>query len=292
MPARRRRHSLGLHVQSRRIALPIFIDRHDLQGTSAADVARIHLSDLEVQDKYGVKYLTYWFDEKRGTAFCLIDAPDKDAAERVHREAHGHVAHQIMEVDLSVVEAFLGRVTDVPGSDAPLCDPGFRAVMFTDIVGSTEMTARLGDRLAVEIVRAHDSLVRRCLAPRGGREVKHTGDWIMASFGSVQGAVECAKEIQGAIEDYNKNSRYPLAVRVGIHAGEPVEDSRDLFGMTVHLAARICNSAREGEILVSDLVRETVGGRDSFIEGRLLELKGFAEPQRVFSVRISNTSTG
>ena len=274
-----------------RVAVPIFIDRHDLQGTSAEEVASLHVKDLAVQEKYGVRYLTYWFDGKRGAAFCLVDAPDKEAAEHVHREAHGHVANQIIDVDLSAIEAFLGRIVDVSTPDAPPSDSPFRAVMFTDIVGSTEMTSRLGDRLAVEVVRAHDALVRRELAPCGGREVKHTGDGIMASFAAIEGAVTCAKAIQRAIADYNKNTRYPLAVRIGIHAGEPVEDSRDLFGTTVQLAARLCDAAHGGEILVSDLVREASGSSETF-EDRLAELKGFPESQRVFAVRISDVSTG
>jgi hypothetical protein len=98
-------------------------------------------SDLAIQDRYGVKFLTYWFDEARGTAFCLIQSPDKETADRVHREAHGDVAHAMVEVELSAVEAFLGRIGDprppAPGRPAEI-DPGLRAVMFTDIVGSIE----------------------------------------------------------------------------------------------------------------------------------------------------------
>src|SRR3954452_23733197 len=72
--------------------MPIFLDRHDLRGLTAADVAEAHRKDLEVQDRYGVRFLTYWYDESRGTAFCLINAPDIETAMRVHDEAHGEVA--------------------------------------------------------------------------------------------------------------------------------------------------------------------------------------------------------
>ena len=82
--------------------MPIFLDRHDLHGATAADIAEAHRKDLEVQGAYGVRFLTYWFDEARGTGFCLIDAPDLETAMRVHDEAHGHVAKDIIEVDLSV----------------------------------------------------------------------------------------------------------------------------------------------------------------------------------------------
>src|ERR671910_2221217 len=92
--------------------MPIFLDRHDLRGLTAADIAEAHRKDLEVQDRYGVRFLTYWFDEARGNGFCLIDAPDIEMAMRVHDEAHGDVAKDVIEVDLSAVHAFLGRVTD------------------------------------------------------------------------------------------------------------------------------------------------------------------------------------
>src|ERR1700732_5104812 len=138
--------------------MPIFMDRHDMRGATAENVAEAHRKDLEIQDKYGVKYMTYWYDSERSTGFCLVDAPDAETAARVHREAHGEIASEIIPVDLAAVEAFLGRIGD------PRCAPdaatqdngaGLRAALFTDIVGSTEMTARLGDATALELVRVH-----------------------------------------------------------------------------------------------------------------------------------------
>ena len=124
--------------------MPIFMDRHDVWETTAADVAAAHRRDLEVQDRYGVRFLTYWFDQARGTIFCLVDAPDKESAQCVHREAHGQVAGEIVEVPLAVVEAFLGRIQDPapqPGQElGDNLDAAHRTIMFTDIVGSTEMT--------------------------------------------------------------------------------------------------------------------------------------------------------
>src|SRR4028119_1576401 len=146
--------------------MPIFLDRHDLKGLTAADIAEAHRKDLEVQERYGVRFLTYWFDQTRGTAFCLIDAPSIEMAMRVHDDAHGAVAKDVIEVDLSAVEAFLGRVSD-PLPSGPETrvnfDAALRAIMFTDIVDSTGMTERLGDARAVEMVRAHDAIVHRAL---------------------------------------------------------------------------------------------------------------------------------
>ena len=125
------------------------------------------------------------------------------------REAHGEIPNAIIPVDLAAVEAFLGRIGDpraTPGAAAPAVDAGLRAVMFTDIVGSTEMTARLGDSAALELVRAHDALVRRGLEAHGGREVKHTGDGIMASFDKVQNSVRAAADIQRRFAAYNADA--------------------------------------------------------------------------------------
>ena len=79
--------------------MPLYLDVHkSIPGAKAADVAAAHMKDLETQGQYGVKYLKYWVDESSGSVFCLVDAPSKEAAERVHREAHGLVADEIHEV--------------------------------------------------------------------------------------------------------------------------------------------------------------------------------------------------
>jgi class 3 adenylate cyclase len=267
--------------------MPIFLDRHDLRGLTAADIAEAHRKDLEVQTLYGVRFLTYWFDAERGTAFCLIDAPDAATAMRVHDEAHGEVARDVIEVDLSAVEAFLGRVSDpaAAASSDRAIEGALRTIMFTDLVGSTEMTARLGDVQGVEMVRAHDALVRRALKDRRGREVKHTGDGIMASFEEVDSAIEAARTIQQSFAAFNLASRHPLSVRLGLDAGEPVADSNDLFGSTVQLAARLCQAAEPDGIVVSEAVRALVPDRSDIFYIGALDLKGFPKSTNAYGVR-------
>src|SRR5262249_7757408 len=139
--------------------MPIFMDRHDMRGVTAENVAEAHRRDLEIQDKYGVKYMTYWYDQARGTGFCLVEAPNAATAAQCHREAHGMIPSDIIPVDLAAVEAFLGRIGDprlTAHAHSSDMDPGLRGVLVTDIVGSTEMTARLGDTAALELVRVHD----------------------------------------------------------------------------------------------------------------------------------------
>jgi hypothetical protein len=78
--------------------MPLFMDRHTVEGATAEAVADAHRKDLAVQDRYGVKYLKYWLDEGTGTIFCLAEAPDREAMIRVHREAHGLAADEVFEV--------------------------------------------------------------------------------------------------------------------------------------------------------------------------------------------------
>ena len=162
---------------------------------------------------------------------------------RVHDEAHGDVAKDVIEVDLSAVEAFLGRVSDpVPtGPDANAnIDSALRAIMFTDIVDSTGMTARLGDARAVEMVRAHDAMVRRALKDKRGREVKHTGDGIMASSDEANAAVECARAIQHAFDAFNLASKEKLRVRIGLALLQGAEWPE----LEPHLAVKRCAPIR------------------------------------------------
>lgn len=282
--------------------MPLYIDRHDIEGVTAQAVMDAHALDMAVQDKHGVNYLTYWVDENRGRVFCLCDAPTKELAEQVHREAHGLLANRIMEVDPDTVEAFLGTMeqvpammkveslsTTVPHAEAFGPEPGasaFRAILFTDMTGSTEMTRRLGDQGAMQLLRAHNVIIREALRAHRGREVKHTGDGFMTSFASVSSAVECAITILRAFEAHNReHPDHEIHVRIGLTAGEPVEEENDLFGATVQMAARLCNCAHTDGILVSSLVQELCLGKSlAFINAGERELKGFDQPVRVFEV--------
>ena len=270
--------------------MPMYLDRHEIEGATAEDVAVAHVRDLEVQHKYGVKYLTYWFDYDVGRAFCLTEAPSAQAAEAVHREAHGLVGSSIIEVDPAAVVSFLGRIQDTSAArepEKPVHYVAFRTILFSDMKGSTSINQRMGDDATMRVIRTHNSIIRESLATLVGREVKHTGDGIMASFASVTRAVECSITIQRKFEDYNRDARdVPIRVRIGLAAGEPVEDSGDLFGAAVQLASRICDCAEPGAILVSNVVRElSLGKGFLFRDLGEVELKGFEQAVRLHEVR-------
>jgi class 3 adenylate cyclase len=258
--------------------MPYFMDRHDLAGETAADLAAAHLSDVSVQERHGVRFLSYWFDYHRHSAFCLVEAPDPEAARAVHREAHGGLPTEIIPVDPAEAARFLGRIDD-PLATGRAPDPALRTIMFTDIAGSTDLCQLHGDEAAVHLVRRHDGIVREALGAHGGREVKHTGDGMMASFPSVRDALHAALRIQAASAAPPPDGSPPLRLRIGMSAGEPVEDGNDLFGSAVQLAARLCALAEPGEVMVASVVRDLAAGK-RFRFGPLVAatLKGFPEP--------------
>jgi class 3 adenylate cyclase len=276
--------------------MPLYLDIHAIHGATAEDIAKAHAADLETQRKYGVKYLKYWLNESSGKVFCLVNAPSPEAAALVHREAHGLVAEKIIEVEPELAEGFLGGgevnpsgAVFIHGGAGDERDPGTRTVLFTDIVGSTTLTQRVGDDAAMNLLRVHDTIVRDALAALSGREVKHTGDGIMASFVSAAAAVRCATRIQRALARHEEEHReYPIKVRIGAAAGEPVEYQHDLFGSTVQLAARLCGHAQPEQILVSNVVAELcIGKALPFRDLGEVFLKGFDRPVRVHAVEWS-----
>jgi class 3 adenylate cyclase len=260
------------------------MDRHEFEHLSAEEAAAAHLRDLAVQDQFGVRFITYWFDDERQTAFCLATAPNKEAVEAVHKASHGYVAYQIIEVDKRAVERFMGGIVEHPPGE-PYVDTAFRTILFTDIEDSTSLTQRLGDAGAMEVLRTHDATVREALERHGGSEVKHTGDGMMAAYHSVVDGIGCAIRIQHRLAEVVQRRSMPLRVRIGLSAGEPVTERDDLFGAAVQLAARLCDSAQPGSILVSSVVRDLALGKGfTFRERGALVLKGFEEPVHAFEV--------
>ena len=275
--------------------MPLYMDIHVVPGATPQALEEAHNADLAVQDKHCVHCLKYWFNEEAGKVFCLFDAPNPEAAAAVHREAHGLMAEKIVEVDADMADGLLGPGV-VNSAGAVLLpdqldkkDTGIRTVMFTDIVGSTEMCSKHGDDAAITMLGVHDHIVRVAVGANNGREVKHTGDGIMAAFNSAAGAVRAACKILGDLRDHNAaDPEFPVDVRIGISAGEPVEQAADLFGSTVQLAARLCAQAEPGQILVSNVVADLCIGKNlRFVDAGECQLKGFEGPIATRAVEIT-----
>lgn len=270
--------------------MPLYMDRHDLSDVSEEELAEAHDRDLALQHAHGADCHTYWFDEEKQTAFCLIDAPNPEAIQHLHGEAHGQLPSEIIEVDPAVVQAFMGRTRDSQAPPdkptRPPHDSAFRALMFTDMVGSTEMTNQLGDERALELVRAHDRLIRDRLAEHAGREVDRAGDGFLSCFTSVGESVRCAVEIQKGFKAMNEQDlEVSLHVRIGLGAGEPVCDGAALFGSVVNLTARICDTASANQIFAATVVRDLCLGKSvRFADRGEKVFKGFSDPVRVHEI--------
>lgn len=266
----------------------MFMDRHDMANASKESVAQAHIDDLAIQDDYGATFLTYWFDDARQTTFCLVQAPDVETVSLVHRDAHGDVPGQVIRVEDAEVDAFLGRITDPPETAHPIAEPAFRTILFTDIASSTEVHDRLGDEAAMGLLRRHNAVVRATLDACGGREVKHTGDGIMASFGKATDALHAAIDMQrGFAADLEKPK---LDVRIGVNAGEPIEEGSELFGLAVNLARRFCDGTDPGTIMTSEALRGlTMGKGFDFEDAGRRRFKGVSAPVPVCLVSWSAT---
>jgi len=265
------------------------MDRHFIEGATQHAIANAHERDLKIQGKHDVQFLTYWFDETRCTSFCLVDAPNKEAIQIAHNEAHGSIPSEIIEVDPSIVEAFLGRVKDptpVEKSGKITIDDAFRTIMFTDLKDSTLMTTMYGDTKALHLLHIHNAMTRTALREHRGKEVKHTGDGVMASFVSVEDAVRCSIAIQTAFDNHNKATPdESLYLRIGLSAGEPIEEHGDLFGTAVQLAARLCSHAKPSQILAAQIVHDHCE-ENTILFSEIGEMtpKGFDQAVQVYSI--------
>ena len=268
--------------------MPLFVDIHELAGATVEQIADAHVRDTAIQGDYGVTYRKWWLNPAGGKVFCLCEAPNAEAAAEVHRAAHGLVAERIIEVDPELADGMLGGGPVAPTGAALLpqsgtLDPGLRTILFTDIVGSTELTQRLGDRGAMAIVDLHDRLVRDALARRRGREVKHLGDGLMGVFVAAGDAVRCASDVHAALRAAAEKGVEPVRIRVGAATGEPLERNGDFFGSTVQMASRLCMLAEPGQTLVSASVVDACEGH-RFRDAGERALKGFPQPVRAHAV--------
>jgi len=191
-----------------------------------------------------------------------------------------------VEAALKAVDDFLGEGEE---ATAPAAEPraagGMVTILFTDMEGSTALTQRQGDARAQEVLRTHNTIMRDALKAHAGSEIKHTGDGIMASFASASRALECAVAVQRAFATHNESTETPIRVRIGLNAGEPVAEEKDLFGTAVQLAARICGHAEPGHILAPVVVRELAAGKGFLFSDRgETALRGFEDPVRLYEV--------
>lgn len=238
--------------------MPIFMDRHIVPGIEAKHAAEAHRADLKVQDEFGCRCMTYWVDEERGSAFCLIDAPDEASVKKMHDKAHGLIPHEIVQVNSNVVEAFLGRISNPKGyseiSDTLKIfnDPAFRIIFVTQTTDLGLLKHRLGKEKAKRLIALYHEIMRRELNIYEGREVELVGQAFICSFVSVTQAIACAAAVQKGIHVAGEL----INLKMGINAGMPVEKSKELLGDTIKMAKYLSAFAKENQIVLASIIKE------------------------------------
>ena len=239
--------------------MPIYMDRHIVPGIEAKHAAEAHREDLKIQHEYGCRCMTYWVDEGRGCAFCLIDAPDKEAVIKMHDRAHGLIPHDIIQVNSNVVEAFLGRIDDPAGyfdGDDPdlkvINDPAFRIIVVFKVENVILLKHSLGVEKTNQLYSLYTRIVRKQVQDHEGREVRAEGQGSIISFVSVTQAVKFALAVRSSLHVAGEL----LKLKIAIHGGMPVSKSKEIFGETVKMANYLCRIGPDSQIQMASIIGE------------------------------------
>jgi len=253
--------------------MPIFMDRHDVPGSiTSEDVAHIHQQDLKVQHKFGCRALSYWFDEKRNKAFCLVEAPDRESMVSMHEHAHGQVPNKVIEVEETLLESFLGTLEHPEHAKGEGLfvnhDPPERTIMVVNIkissfkkssFESLQKSLESCNQITIKVINNYE-----------GNIVRHQNDCFLISFVSVTNAVSCALKIQSA---FNTLREADIRLKIGINTGIPVTDKDQLFETAINLAERICTMTKE-QIVVSSEVKDLYKSENLnvFVDSKLISV--------------------
>jgi len=233
------------------------MDRHDVsEMVTAENVAQLHQEDLKIEHKFGCRGLTYWFDDKRKTAFCLVEAPNKQAVYNMHNHAHGDVPHKIIEVDETIVESFLGRIEDPEKAQNTelniINDPAFRVIM---VIETSNYLNRLEAKQFSLFTQKFHNSVSKSIKLFKGRIVRKDNNNYLVSFKSVSNAVFCALKIQTNFKYITpkfdvKNRK----MKIALSAGVPVSEKESIFEEVIVQATRICEIVAD-ELVISNEIK-------------------------------------
>jgi two-component system response regulator NreC len=246
-----------------------------IEGLTPKDISQKLASDIKT------------IEGERTHIFRKLDIHERE--ERVDSESLNKMKKAVERYEQSTV--------DFLASEAPQFSEKFRetqspdgvvTIMFTDLQGFTDLTERIGDQAAHDLLGKCNSSIRKVISGSQGYEVKTIGDAFMVAFRSARNAVQCALSVQQALKELNAScgSDRQLSVRIGLNTGEPIKQGNDFFGSGVNLAARIERKARGGEILVSDLVFRLTGKIEgaAFVHRGSFVPKGFSEECQIYEV--------
>lgn len=293
-------HELRKVMQTKRKRAPFLLYRDDsgaervcaLESNRAVTIGRGEEADLCLAWDPSVSSLHA--EASRLGTYCLISDEgvsrngtfvNNERLRGRRRLRHGDVI-RVGRTTLTFNDAGTERRAATTVIDAPRAI-GTVTLLFTDLVGSTELMDRLGDETGDRLRRQHFAVLRQAASELGGQEVKNLGDGLMVAFASALGGVECAIRMQERIAAHGHEAgEQAMGLRIGLNAGEVIRDEEDYFGTPVVVAKRLCDRAASGQTLLSEVVRTLVGSRGEyrFVALGTLQLKGFVDPITAFEL--------
>ncbi len=253
----------------------LFMCRHQGRppGVGYAAIAARHDLDVALQEKYDLRWLTYYVDREGGTSFCLAEAASREAVEGCHREAHGELLpYRVVEVDPATVGSFLGELM-TPHRGYPWAESPFRTILTLELADAPEGRRRVGDAADTQAITGFEELVRQACGTGRGWQVARSAAQLVVSFTSAYEAVTSALAMQSALRaDGVRTTAGPVRARIGVNAGEPLTGEGEFFGAAVQLSEAIAARADPGAVLVAGAVRDLCLGKDvDFVDLGVLE---------------------
>lgn len=202
--------------------MPLYMDINtvDSDEFSAEDVVKAHMEDLVIQQKFGVRQIKYWVNEKAKTIFCLMEGPNKEACHQVHLQSHGSTACNIIEVSDDEYNLYMGQGSDrddLATTDKGELDPGYRTILMIRLIFLESW-----DKDLIKKINLH-------IKKYGGRIIIEPNDWIMVTFMYAYQAIHCGLELNNIL----KRVKHNFAFNMALVSGKPVdEEGNDLFEIT------------------------------------------------------------
>lgn len=229
--------------------MPLFMDLHKASDYNVKptidEIKTNHIADLKVQEKYGVKFLQYWINEEAGLVFCLMEAPDKESCAAVHREAHGNMPCNVIELKGGDYKSYMGDQSKANSFDIVeridgTLDSGFRIILVADFLSFS------GDDHFQENI---DGAIQKF----DGRLISKTHKRETIIFSSAKQAIECALNLIKYVEKLNNGND---EIRIGISGGDPVTTAREIFDDVIKQSNKLCDIAQNKQIVISSSIKE------------------------------------
>ncbi|MEB2776638.1 DUF4242 domain-containing protein [Algoriphagus sp. D3-2-R+10] len=237
--------------------MPLFMDYHQFDNVTIEEVKTAHIADLKIQDEYGVKYHQFWVNEEAGSVFCLIEGPDKETCELVHRLAHGVTACSITEIQQGFYKLAMGNTVQSQGGVATFTtgevDIAYRSILVVSIRALTSARDSNDVRSLLLPIWAKNIVMEK-FRDFGGRGIEWgDDDSLIAIFNDAKDAYNCANSIQKEL-CANSEMKPKIIYKMGLSAGQPVTEHGDFFDKVLKLSSRLCNAALDNQLLVSALI--------------------------------------